>query len=106
MKMKENQVITDMEQLTPEWLTSIFNKKGYLRQGQVTKIIKKNSLETLTANLHFMELNCSTNAQTEPTFPEIVVKISKPNDIRGKHEEKFYIRPYLHKLREWRGEVI
>ena len=39
--MKENKVITNIEQLTPEWMTRIFKNKGYLNQGKVTKIIKK-----------------------------------------------------------------
>ena len=54
-KMKENQVITDIEQLTPEWLTSIFKKKGYLSQGKITKIIKQKSQESVTSNIHFVE---------------------------------------------------
>ncbi len=28
-------VITNIEQLTPEWLTNIFKKKGYLSNGKV-----------------------------------------------------------------------
>ena len=91
--MSEKGVITDIEQLTPEWLTNIFKKKGYLSTGKVTKIIKKNSLETETSNYHFLDLNFSNNAQTESVSPEIYVTISKPNDIAkllGKHEVKFY----------------
>jgi len=33
--MKENKVITNIEQLTPEWLTSIFKNNGYLSKGKV-----------------------------------------------------------------------
>jgi len=91
--MKEKGVITNIEQLTPEWLTNIFKKKGYLSNGKVTKIIKKNSQETLISNVHFLELNFSNEAQTESISPEIVVIIPKLNDIAkllGKHEAKFY----------------
>ncbi len=91
--MNEKDIITDIEQLTPEWLTNIFKKKGYLSNGKVTKIIKRNSLETFTSYVHFLELNFSNDAQTEGASPEIVVKIPKPNDIAkllGKHEVKFY----------------
>ncbi len=63
--MKENKVITDIEQLTPERLTRIFKNKGYISQGKVTKIIKKNSQESLSSNLHFLDQNFSTDAQTE-----------------------------------------
>jgi len=89
--MKEKNVITNIEQLTPEWLTNIFKNKGYLSQGKVPKIIKKNSQETVTSNVHFLELKFSNDAQTEPVSPEIVVKIPKPlTKFVGKHEVKFY----------------
>ncbi|MHA1931913.1 MAG: oxidoreductase family protein [Promethearchaeota archaeon] len=89
--MKENKVITDIEQLIPERLTRIFKNKGYLNQGKVTKIIKKNSQESLSSNLHFLEINFSNNAHTKPVSPEIVVKIPKRSArFFGKHEAKFY----------------
>ena len=91
--MNEKGVITDIEQLTPELLTNIFKKKGYLSNGKVIKIIKKNSLETVTSNVHFLELNFSNDTLTEATSPEIVVKIPKSVDLAkfvGKHETKFY----------------
>ena len=91
--MKEKGVITNIEQLTPEWLTNIFKKKGYLSNGKVTKIIKRNSQETFTSYVHFLELNFSNDAQTEGASPEIVVKIPKSVDIAklvGKREVKFY----------------
>ena len=91
--MKENKVITDIEQLTPERLTGIFKKKGYLGQGKVTKIIKKKSQETITSFIHFLELNFSTDAQTEPPSPEIIVKIPKDIDEfkrGGRQEAQFY----------------
>ena len=91
--MKENKVITEIEQLTPEWMTRIFKNKGYLSQGKVTKIIKKKSQETITSFVHFLELNFSTDAQTEPPSPEIVVKIPKHTDefkLWGRQEAKFY----------------
>ncbi|MHA2393174.1 MAG: oxidoreductase family protein [Promethearchaeota archaeon] len=91
--MKGNRVIIDIELLTPEWLTSIFKKKGYLNQGKVTKIIKKNSQLTLSSNVYFLEIHFSRNAQTIPASPGIFVKIPRPNDVTkflGKHETKFY----------------
>ncbi|MHA2474976.1 MAG: hypothetical protein ACXAES_17275, partial [Promethearchaeota archaeon] len=91
--MKENKIISDIEQLTPERLTRIFKKKGYLSQGKVTKIIKTKSQETITSFMHFLELNFSTDAQTEPPSPEIVVKFPKDIDefkLWGRQEAKFY----------------
>ena len=89
--MRENKIITDIEQLTPEWLTSIFKNKGYLSQGKVTKIILKHSEVTITSNMHFLKVKFSNDAQTEPSIPHIVVKIPKPVvKILGTHEAKFY----------------
>ena len=89
--MKENKVIMDIEQLTPEWLTNIFKNKGYLNQGKVTKVIKIKSQETITSNVHFLEVTFSPDAQAEPAPNEIVVKIHKPfASFGGRHEAKFY----------------
>ncbi|MHA2037555.1 MAG: phosphotransferase [Promethearchaeota archaeon] len=89
--MKENKVITNIEQLTTERLTRIFKNKGYLSQGKVTKIIKKNSQESLSSNLHFLDISFSNNSQAKPASPEIVVKIPKRlAKFFGKHEAKFY----------------
>ncbi|MFW9823653.1 MAG: hypothetical protein ACFFE4_11990 [Candidatus Thorarchaeota archaeon] len=44
--MKENRIITKIEQLTPEWLTKNLKNKGYLSEGKITEISKKKSQET------------------------------------------------------------
>jgi len=91
--MNEKGVITNIEQLTPEWLTNIFKKKGYLSNGKVTKINKRNSQETFTSYVHFLELNFSNDAQTEGASPEIVIKIPKSVNMAklvGIREVKFY----------------
>ncbi|MFX0002039.1 MAG: hypothetical protein ACFE9J_01015, partial [Candidatus Hermodarchaeota archaeon] len=89
--MRENKIITNIEQLTPEWLTIIFKNKGYLSQGKVTKIILKHTEVTITSNMHFLKVKFSNDAQTKPSIPHIVVKIPKPvGKILGIHEAKFY----------------
>jgi len=92
--MKENKVIIDIEQLTPEWLTRIFNNNGYLSQGKVSAIISRNSLEHFSFNLHFLELAFSEDAQTDGVSSKIVVRTSipysTPSKILNKHEVKFY----------------
>ena len=91
--MNEKGVITDIKQLTPERLTNIFKKKGYLSKGKVTKIKKRNSRETFTSYVHFLELNFSNGAQMEGASPEIVMKIPKSvNMVKlvGSREVKFY----------------
>ena len=94
--MKGNKVITDIEQFTPELLTRIFKNKGYLNNGIVTKIIRRNSLEKSTTNVHFLELIFSNDTPRKDISSNIVVKISKPNAIKlnakimNMHEAKFY----------------
>ena len=91
--MNEKGVITDVKQLTPERLTNIFKKKGYLSKGKVTKINKRNSRETFTSYVHFLELNFSNGAQMEGASPEIVMKIPKSVNMAklvGSREVKFY----------------
>ena len=91
--MNENKIITEIEQLTPEWLTLILKNKGYLSQGKVTKILEKKSQEVLTSHMYFLDLKFSTDAQKRPSSSEIVVKITKLNDefkIFGRQEAKFY----------------
>ena len=91
--MKENKVITDIEQLTPDWLTNIFKNKGYLSQGKVTKIIRKNPEVSITSNMHYLELKFSNDAHKIPNNPDIALKLPKHWDYNkaiGRHEAKFY----------------
>lgn len=85
--MKENKVITDIEQLTPEWLTNIFKKKGYLSNGKVTKIIMEKSQKNVSSDVFFFKLVFSIDARVELPSAEIVVK--KWNFING-NEVHFY----------------
>jgi len=77
----------DIEQLTPEWLTNIFKKKGYLSNGKVTKIIKEKSQKNVSSEVFFFKLEFSIDAKMELPSAEIVVK--KWNFING-NEVHFY----------------
>jgi hypothetical protein len=91
--MKENKVISDIEQLKPEWLTKIFKKKGYFNQGEVKKILSKKSEITVTSNMHYLDLKFSDDAQTVPANPNIAVRLPKHWDYNkyiGRHEAEFY----------------
>jgi len=88
--MKENKVITDIEQLTPEWLTEIFKKKGIISNGRVTKILKKKSQKTISSNVHFLEVEFFKDAQMISSSLGIVVKITKSAGLWGKLEVDFY----------------
>ena len=91
-------IITNIEQLTPEWLTGILKKKGCLSNGKVVKIIQKNLRETTTAYVHFLEIqfskeyskDFSADVQADLAPSAIVVKISKPKVIEGRYEPNYY----------------
>ena len=91
--MKENKVITNIEQLTPEWMTNIFKNKGYLRNGKVTKIIKKNSEVSVTSHMHYLDIKFSDDAHPIANIHDITVRLPKHWDYNkyiGRHEAKFY----------------
>ncbi|MHA2197515.1 MAG: oxidoreductase family protein [Promethearchaeota archaeon] len=91
--MSEKKVITDIKQLTPERLTNILRKKGIINNEKVIKILKKNSQQTTTSMVHYLEVKFSTDAQAEPKSLEIVVKITRASGsvkMLGKLEVKFY----------------
>ncbi len=83
--MKENKIITDIEQLTPEWLTSLYENNGFLNQGKVIEIISKNPLGGYSKT-YSLELKFSDDAQGEDISSSIVIK-SNPSRLS---EAKFY----------------
>ena len=88
MKVKDIKIITDIEELTPEWLTNIFKNNGYLNQGTVSEIVSRHSLRGLTYSL---QLKFSDDAQRESIPSDLVVKMISPDDIFLKtREAKFY----------------
>ncbi|MFW9876874.1 MAG: phosphotransferase [Candidatus Thorarchaeota archaeon] len=89
--MNKNKVITNMEQLTPEWLTNIFRNNGYLSHGSVTAISSKKTLSAISSNAHSLELIFSDDAKAEEVSSTIIVKTPLPDEkFLGQHEAKFY----------------
>ncbi len=89
----KKEVIPNIEELTPEGLTRILKKKGYINKGKVLKIIKRESREGFHSNVHFLELYFSNDIQKEVISSEIVVKIPKTDDLSklaGKYEARFF----------------
>lgn len=37
--MEEHEIITDIEKLTPEWLTNIFKSNGYLNKEELQQLL-------------------------------------------------------------------
>ena len=89
--------ITDLAQVSPEWLTKVLHKHGVLPHGQVTAVQKIPSRSTisLTSNLARFAVNYSDDAP--PSVPaHLFLKTSKPGfDAAltarvGKTEVEFY----------------
>ena len=88
--MKENKVITNIEQLTPDWLTNIFKNNGYLTQGKITEIISIIPLREGSIT-YSLELKFSEDAQREELSSNIVVKtLSYDDKLLRTREAKFY----------------
>ncbi|MHA1907279.1 MAG: phosphotransferase [Candidatus Thorarchaeota archaeon] len=86
--MKETRIITDAEELTPEWLTDIFRNNGLLSQGKVAEIVNRTSLRGSTYSL---ELKFSDDTQRDQLSSSIVVKPILSDDWFLKtREAKFY----------------
>jgi len=86
--VKDVQIITDIEELTPEWLTSIFKTNGHLTQGTVSEIVSRHSLRGLT---YSVKVKFSDDAQSEHISSDLVVKMISPDDIFLRtREAKFY----------------
>lgn len=84
------QPITDIEQVSPEWLTHVLRKKGVLTQGQVTAVHKKPSQPTLTSLIVRLEASYSDDAPISVPS-RLFLKIAKPDfGAIGKTEIAFY----------------
>lgn len=88
-------VITNVEQATPDWLTKLLQEKGHLDQERVTTVEKKSSRQTITSITHHLELGYS--ADTSKRVPSrLFLKISREDldsEISsriGKRETEFY----------------
>ena len=91
--MKINNVITNIDELTPEWLTDTLKNNGHLTQGKVTKIIKRKSRETSASFMHYLQLRFSNGSQVERPIRKIVVRHPNHSPLSrdlGMHETKFY----------------
>ena len=87
--------LTSTDQATPEWLTGVLQKKGFLPQGKVTRVQQKPSQPLITSLITHLELSYSTDAPTSaPT--RLFLKVAKPDldpqisSQLGKNEVEFY----------------
>lgn len=88
-------VITDVEQVTPDWLTSVLGANGHLDQERVTAVEPRSSRQTVISTIHHLELRYSANT-SEQSPAKLFLKISKPgfdSEIAarfGKKESEYY----------------
>ena len=47
-------VITDVKQVTPEWLMTVLRANGHLNHGQVTAVEVKSSRQTIISNIYYL----------------------------------------------------
>lgn len=91
------EVITNLEQITPEWLARKLNQAGTLPQGEVLSIqTVKRTQPTATwfADISFMEVSYSVKVPLS-TPKRLFLKLSKPNLkptdlVYGRKEVEFY----------------
>ena len=78
---------------SPEWLTSVLTKSGFLRSGEVVALKQRVSQigETLTSDFFFLhEIRYSPNHAGNPPS-DCLMKVGKPHLFSAaKHEAAFY----------------
>ena len=92
-----HEVITNAEQVTPEWLTRILYEKSHLSRSKVVSVQKVNRSQgasTWFANISFLEVGYSDKAP-KLAPKRLFLKISKPSlnpaDLLwGRKEVEFY----------------
>jgi thiamine kinase-like enzyme len=88
-------VITEVKQITPEWLTTVLRASGYLQHERVTAVEVKSSRQTIISNTHRLELTYST-AAAERSPSKLFLKLSRPDFDSGiaarfgKKEREYY----------------
>ncbi len=89
-----DKVLNSAEQITPEWLTDVLFRHGYLTQGQVIAIHQSNSFKTLVSAITQLEVQYSNDAETSAST-HLLIKMAHPDlseahkDV-GKREVEFY----------------
>jgi thiamine kinase-like enzyme len=88
-------VITDVKQVTPDWLTTALQTNGHLDHEQVTAVVIKSSRQTIISNTHHLEITYSA-VTSERSPSKLFLKLSKPgfdSELAarlGKRESQYY----------------
>jgi len=99
--MKKYKDISNIDQITPEWITEVLRKKGNLHEGSITSILRKDFQKLNSSNLYFLELEFSNDAKVElpsalltkqKTFKETFLLYFQSNIVKEKGHARFNIR--------------
>jgi len=88
-------VITDVKQVTPDWLTTVLQTNGHLNHEQVTAVELKSSRQTIISNIYYLEITYSA-VMPERSPSKLFLKLSKPGfdaEIAarfGERESQYY----------------
>jgi thiamine kinase-like enzyme len=94
-------VLTDVEQLTPLWLTRLLRKNGILQKAEVAEIYQTKSNQT---NVSFVSHLAVRYTAEEPSAPmKLFLKIPNPDFNWGDREITFYneIVPIMLEKYDW-----
>lgn len=85
-----NDLITDLVQATPDWITGILKKSGCLKNGSVIRV-RKRSWTTITSIVSHLYLDYSEDASASSPS-RLLLKISRPEATLGggKREVEFF----------------
>lgn len=86
-----NSLIKHVGEVTPEWLTSVLERSGYLDQGKVITVNKRQSLrQGLTSDRFHLEIDYADKVSKSAPV-HLFLKIGKPEFFEGhKKEIDFY----------------
>jgi hypothetical protein len=90
------EVLTDLDHVTPEWLTEVLQHTGHLERGHVATVQLKTVRSTLASMVTHLEI-CYTDDATPSAPSRLFLKTSRPGLVEalptpGQREVAFYNR--------------
>jgi len=92
-------VLTNIQQVTPDWLTGLFRRKGLLSENRVVDIQITPFKATNISKAYFLQVSYLVATTDVPT--RLFVKLPTPDDRWKDKEIEFYTRVAPFMLRSW-----
>src|SRR5262245_33711456 len=83
-------LITDVSQVTPDWLTGILRREGHLNQAAVSAIRTKPGPKA-SSTIESLEIDYTPDSSSDAP-KRLILKITRPDRITGPREADFYNR--------------